>query len=71
MLPPLLRSRRVRDPVFVVGVHRSGTTHLHNLLALDPQFVSPSLYQVSNPLGCTVSGWLAFPLMALKARLSR
>ena len=26
------------SPVFVVGCARSGTTHLHNLLAQDPQF---------------------------------
>lgn len=33
-------------PVFVLGHWRSGTTLLHNLFALDPQFTYPNLYQV-------------------------
>ena len=33
-------------PVFVLGHWRSGTTLLHNLLTLDPQFTYPNLYQV-------------------------
>ena len=64
LLPPLLRLRRIRPPLFVVGTHRSGTTHLHNLLAQDPALVSPKLYQVSNPHGFLFTGWLAVPLMA-------
>ena len=30
-------------------MHRSGTTHLHNLLALDERFCTPRNYQVFNP----------------------
>lgn len=57
-----LRSERkfeaaVRDtplagpPVFVLGHWRSGTTHLHNLLALDTtNFAFANTYQVTNPL---------------------
>ncbi len=33
-------------PVFIIGHWRSGTTLLHNLLTLDPQFTHPNLYQV-------------------------
>jgi hypothetical protein len=37
-------------PLFVLGHWRSGTTHLHNLLALDTdQFAYPNTYQVVNP----------------------
>lgn len=37
-------------PLFVIGHWRSGTTHLHNLLAKDSaQFACPSTYQVANP----------------------
>jgi hypothetical protein len=36
-------------PLFVLGHWRSGTTHLHNLLALDEQFAFPNTYQVVNP----------------------
>ena len=64
LLPRLLR-RPVPDPIFVVGTHRSGTTHLHNLLALDPQFVAPRNYQVLNPVGFLFSGWLWAPLLTL------
>ncbi len=37
------------DPVFILGHWRSGTTLLHNLMALDEQFAYPRIYQVSNP----------------------
>jgi hypothetical protein len=36
-------------PLFVLGHWRSGTTHLHNLLALDDQFAFANTYQVVNP----------------------
>lgn len=37
-------------PVFVLGHWRSGTTHLHNLLAQDTvHFAFPNTYQVINP----------------------
>ncbi len=60
-----LRRRRVPDPVFIVGVHRSGTTHLHNLLALDPQFCTPRAYHIMNPTGFNFSGWLITPLIGV------
>ena len=40
---------RVHPPLFILGHWRSGTTHLHNVLALDPQFASPNLLQALNP----------------------
>jgi LPS sulfotransferase NodH len=40
---------RVHPPVFILGHWRSGTTLLHNLLALDEQFAYPNLYQVFFP----------------------
>jgi omega-hydroxy-beta-dihydromenaquinone-9 sulfotransferase len=40
---------QVHAPLFILGHYRSGTTHLHNLLALDPQFAAPNFYQVLNP----------------------
>lgn len=36
-------------PLFILGHWRSGTTHLHNLLALDEQFAFANTYQVVNP----------------------
>lgn len=64
LAPLLLRRRRVLDPVFIVGVHRSGTTHMHNLLALDEQYVTPKAHQVLNPAGFWFLGWLTAPLLA-------
>lgn len=39
----------VLPPLFILGHWRSGTTHLHNLLALDSRFAYPNLFQVLNP----------------------
>jgi len=39
----------VPPPVFVLGIWRSGTTHLQNLFAVDDRFAFPNLYQVSYP----------------------
>ncbi len=63
LLAPLFR-RRVSDPIFIVGVHRSGTTHLHNLLSLDPNLIAPRNFQVLNPAGFLLFGW---PMAALLA----
>ncbi|MGI9456922.1 MAG: sulfotransferase family protein [Aeoliella sp.] len=57
IIAPRLLKHTVPDPVFIVGMQRSGTTHLHNLLALDPQFRSPRNYEVFNPHGF-LTGWL-------------
>ena len=56
LLPAVIRTGRHPDPVFVLGVHRSGTTHLHNLLSLDPRFVAPTTYHVFNPTGFVLAG---------------
>ena len=46
-----IRSTEItRPPLFVLGHWRSGTTHLHNLLAQDTaQFAFANTYQVINP----------------------
>lgn len=41
----------VPDPVFILGHWRSGTTHLHNLMALDPQWSYPDFVAVTQPHG--------------------
>lgn len=38
-----------RDPVFVLGFWRSGTTWLHQLLSCDPRFCAPTSLQVFMP----------------------
>src|SRR5690349_5937816 len=53
---------RVESPLFILGHYRSGTTHLHNLLALDPQFAAPTLFQVLNPHTFLTTGRWAAPV---------
>lgn len=38
-----------QDPLFVLGHWRSGTTHLHNLLSLDENNVTPTAFQALFP----------------------
>lgn len=59
-----LRETNVPPPVFIIGHWRSGTTLLHNLLSLDPQFVTPSLYQTVFPGHFLVSQRVLAPLTA-------
>jgi len=40
---------RVEPPLFILGAWRSGTTHLHNLLAVDDRFAYPNFYQITYP----------------------
>jgi hypothetical protein len=44
-----VREATVPPPLFVLGIWRSGTTHLHNLLARDARFACPNTYQVFFP----------------------
>jgi omega-hydroxy-beta-dihydromenaquinone-9 sulfotransferase len=44
-----VRRAEVAPPLFVLGAWRSGTTHLHNLLAQDGRFAFPNTYQVYYP----------------------
>jgi hypothetical protein len=45
VLYPRYRARRVTQPVFIVGVPRSGTTFLHRELAQDSNFTSSSTWE--------------------------
>jgi len=42
-------STKVAPPLFILGIWRSGRTHLHNLLAQDDRFAFPNTYQVFYP----------------------
>lgn len=46
---PKVMDLKLKPPVFILGHWRSGTTYLHNLLAVDNQFAWPNFYQVLNP----------------------
>ena len=38
-----------RDPVFIIGHWRTGSTFLHQLMSRDPQMTAPTLFQVAQP----------------------
>jgi hypothetical protein len=56
---------QLRPPLFILGHYRSGTTHLHNLLSLDPQFGYPTLLQAIYPHTFLSAGAMLAPLMTL------
>ena len=67
-----VRDVEVTPPVFVLGHWRSGTTLLHNLLAVDERFAFPNNYQAIFPhaflsMEATQSpfiGWFPLPAQA-------
>ncbi len=59
-----LAKTAILPPLFILGHWRNGTTHLHNLLALDPQFAFANSYQVLFPHTFLSTEAAASPLMA-------
>ena len=53
-LYPEIGHQEIRQPLFIVGLPRSGTTLLHNLLAADPEHRSPFMWEVMAPSPPTV-----------------
>ena len=45
-----IKNTSISKPVFVIGLPRSGTTYLFNLLSLDPDHRSPLFWEMMNPL---------------------
>lgn len=62
---------QVQAPLFILGSWRSGTTHLHNLLAQDERFAWPNLFEVFYPRTYFLSRWINQPLMAATAPKTR
>lgn len=44
-----IKQVQVKRPIFILGHYRSGTTHLHNLLAVDPRLAYPNYLQATHP----------------------
>lgn len=44
-----IEAAEVREPIFILGHYRHGTTHLHNLFAADRRLACPSYHDVSFP----------------------
>lgn len=47
---PEVANEQIRSPVFILGLPRTGTTILYELLAQDPSFRSPSTWEVAQPI---------------------
>jgi hypothetical protein len=54
-LYPNIAGQEIREPLFIVGLPRSGTTLLHNLLSADPDHRSPLMWEVMAPSPPTVA----------------
>ena len=51
----------VDAPIFILGHYRSGTTFLHELMALDPRFASPTRFQAYQaPSFLVTEAWFAW-----------
>jgi hypothetical protein len=48
-LYPKISRQEIREPLFIVGLPRSGTSVLHGLLAADPEHRSPLMWEVRSP----------------------
>jgi hypothetical protein len=46
---PEIVNQQIREPVFIIGLPRSGTTLLHMLLAADPDQRAPLCWEVMSP----------------------
>ena len=46
---PEIAEQEITAPVFILGMPRTGTTSLHELMALDPQFRVPLTWEVAHP----------------------
>lgn len=46
---PKVEGVKVREPLFILGHWRSGTTYLHNLLSADERFAYPNVWRALNP----------------------
>lgn len=54
---PIARTKIRKDPVFILGHWRSGTTYLQNLMSRDPQFGWAKPTQTAMFSNCALLGW--------------
>ena len=58
-----IRSTRPEPPLFILGIWRSGTTHLHNLLARDARLAAPTSYETLFPHTFLTTMWFNAPFL--------
>ncbi len=47
---PEVATQQIKKPLFILGLPRTGTTILHELIAQDPSFRSPASWEVARPI---------------------
>lgn len=74
---PEVGEQRITAPVFIVGLPRTGTTLLHNLLVRDPESRAPLTWETMFPAGYAESQralrrakWKAFARLAMANRIA-
>jgi hypothetical protein len=51
---PEIHEERIERPIFIVGLPRTGTTHLHNLMSADPGLRSLPYWESLEPVPATI-----------------
>ncbi len=46
---PEIQQQKIQRPIFITGWYRTGTTHLHNLLASHPNVRAPLFWELRHP----------------------
>ena len=64
-LHPEIAAVPIERPVFIAGLGRTGSTLLHNLLALAPQARAPRLWEILTPSPPLMEGASAAPRIAI------
>jgi len=59
------------DPIFIIGHWRTGSTLLHQLMALDENLVTPTVFQVSTPQSFLISEKYYRPVMTKAMKPTR
>lgn len=59
------------DPIFIIGHWRTGSTLLHQLMALDETLVTPNVFQVSTPESFLISASYYKPVMSKAMKPTR
>jgi hypothetical protein len=59
-----IRAVKPEPPLFVLGIWRSGTTHLHNLLARDRRLAFPDFFEVFYPHTFLSTRWFNRSVLA-------
>ena len=57
---PEIEREEIAQPVFIIGINRTGTTYLHRLLARDPRFWTLRSYELADPVvpnGAYADAW--------------